>query len=136
MLESAFRTSVHRTLPVEVHRQPMPASMLGTGGTPDTYYDFKRDLWVEYKVFRREDHLPKIIPAESMPTELQELWLTRRFNAGGNACVIVGVKIRGRAQGFVLEAPADWSRPLPREWYEPRLLPAANLAAYIHRRVS
>lgn len=110
--------------------------MMGCGGTPDTYYDFKRDLWVEYKVLRRDDHLPKIVPADSMPTELQKLWLDRRFKAGANACVIVGIKIRGRAHGFVLEAPDEWACPPHRTWYEPRLLPAANLAAYIHRRVS
>ena len=136
MLESAFRTAVLNKLPRAIHRQPMLAGMMGTAGTPDTYIDHKRDLWVEWKVLPREDHLPEVVPAKSMPTDIQRQWLDRRFATGGNAIVIVGVKLRGRAHGFVLESPPEWSTPPLVEHYSKLLCTAADLAAYIQRRVS
>ena len=136
MKESAFRTAVLRHLPKAVHQQPMIAGAYGVAGTPDTYLDLDRDIWVEWKVLPREDHLPAVVPTKSMPTDLQQLWLTRRFNAGGNAVVVVGVKLRGRAHGFVLTCPDEWSRPPLRDFYEPRLRPAAELCAYLIQRIS
>lgn len=136
MKESAFRTSVLRHVPAHVHAQPMPAGALGAfPGTPDHYFDWKRDLWVEWKALNREDHLPASIPNDALPTEKQRAWLNRRFAAGGNAVVIVGVKLRSRMYGFVLESPSEWGSPGPlRAWYEPRLRSAAELAAYILER--
>lgn len=136
MLESAFRTAVLSKLPRHIHRQPMLAGMMGTAGTPDTYIDHKRDLWVEWKALPREDHLPKVVPAKSMPTPIQREWLDRRFAAGGNAIVIVGVKLRGRAHGFVLDSPPAWSVPPLADDYTKLLCSAADLASYIQRRVS
>src|SRR5690606_37815877 len=109
MLESAFRRAVLGKLPKAIHTQPMMAGMMGCAGTPDTYLDYKRDLWIEWKVLPNDDRLPAVVPTKSMPTELQAAWLTRRFNAGGNAICIVGVKISRRAYGFVLSSPAEWS---------------------------
>jgi len=136
MIESAFRTSVCTKLTDKVHRQPMVATFMGCAGTPDTYFDFASDLWVEWKCLDRDDHLPSTIPETKMPNPRQRAWLTRRFNAGGNACCIVGLKLRGRAFGFVLETPAEWSSPPSLAWYQPRLRTAAELAAYILKRVS
>lgn len=140
MLESAFRLSVLNKLPGFVHRQPMLAGMMGTAGTPDTYLDHERDLWVEWKVFPGEyasiDAMPKVVPKKSMPTGLQQDWLNRRFKAGGNACVIIGAKIRGRAQGFVLASPPEWSETPRFEHYSKLLRPSADLAQYILERVS
>ena|SRR5690606_34133243 len=136
MLESAFRTAVLSKLPRTIHRQPMLAGMMGTAGTPDTYLDHKRDLWVEWKVLSREDHLPAVVPTKSMPTDIQREWLDRRFAAGGNAVVIVGIKLRGRAHGFVLESPPEWATSPRVEHYSKLLRPAADLAQYIQRRVS
>lgn len=136
MKESAFRTAVLGKLPAKVHRQPMLAGMMGTAGTPDTYLDFNRDLWIEWKCLSRDDHLPARIPTNCMPTPLQVDWLDRRFKAGGNAVCIVGLKRSGRAFGFVLSSPAEWSVPPVRAFYEPRIVPAAALATYILERVS
>jgi hypothetical protein len=136
MLESAFRTSVLSKLEKHIHRQPMLAGALGTAGTPDTYVDYNRDLWVEWKCLRREDYLPSVIPKEGMPTDLQKLWLNRRYAAGKNAIVIVGIKLRGRAYGFVLDSPESWSSSPRKDQYESLLCPASELAAYITRRVT
>lgn len=137
MKEIDFRRAVLVKVPVHVHRQPMLASMMGTAGTPDTYLDYLSDLWVEWKVLSRDDHLPANIPASALPTALQKLWLNRRYAAGGNAIVIVGCKLRGRAHGFVLQTPEEWSGiiPLP-EHYTKLLRTAAELAAYITTRIS
>lgn len=136
MKESAFRTSVLNHVPKKVHAQPWPAGAPGAfPGTPDHYFDWKRDLWVEWKVLNREDHLPASIPESALPTEKQNSWLTRRYENGGNAVVIVGIKLRSRMHGFVLETPSEWGLPGPlRAWYEPRLRSAAELAAYIVER--
>ena len=136
MLESAFRTAVTSKVPRHIHRQPMLAGMMGTAGTPDTYFDHLRDLWVEWKVLPTEDKLPAVVPAKSLPTPIQCEWLDRRWKAGGNAIVIVGVKLRGRAHGFVLESPPEWSTPPLVDRYSKLLCTAADLAAYIQRRVS
>lgn len=135
MKESAFRTAVLSKLPASIHRQPMLAGMMGTAGTPDTYIDGSAgDGWIEWKVLPNADRLPATIPAKSMPTALQRQWLDRRFERGGNALVIVGVKLRSRAHGFVLSSPHEWTTPPLREWYEPRLLTAAELANYLKNR--
>ncbi len=136
MKESAFRLAVLRHLPAGLHTQGMPAGVFGTAGTPDTYLDYKYDLWCEWKIIRREDHLPAAIPPESLPTALQRKWLDRRWHAGGNAVCLVGFKLRGRAHGIVLDTPALWSTAPTREEYEPKLLSANALADYLLRRVS
>lgn len=114
----------------------MLAGMMGTSGTPDSYYDFNLDLWVEWKVLSTEDRLPNVIPQGKMPTELQRLWLDRRWRAGRNAVCIIGVKLRNRAFGIVLETPEEWREPPQREWFEPRLRSAKQLAEYITTRVT
>lgn len=138
MLESAFRTAVLTKLPRRIHRQPMMASMMGCAGTPDTYLDGERDLWVEWKVLPQDDKLPAVLPTKSTPTALQQLWLTRRWNAGGNAVVLVGIKLRGRAYGFVLESPQEWSSvtPLKLDRYTNSMRSAADLAAYLDFRTT
>lgn len=136
MKESAFRTSVLRNIPKDIHNQPNPATFMGHSGTPDHYFDNHTDLWVEWKVLRRDNHFPAVVPEDSMPSPVQLRWLNRRYAAGGNACVIVGIKVRARAYGFVLETPEQWARPPLREWYEPRLRPSADLAAYIVQRIT
>ncbi len=134
--ESAFRTSVLNKLPSWVHDQPMPATFMGASGTPDHYFDYHTDLWVEWKVMRQDNHMPARIPKESLPTEIQQRWLRRRFAAGGNVVVIVGIKLRARAYGFVLDRPEMWEGGLDRAAYEPLIVPSAELAAYITTRIT
>ena len=136
MKESAFRTSILNKMPAWVHHQPNPATFMGTAGTPDHYFDFEKDLWVEWKIFSTDDHLPAFIHPEKLLSPAQTRWLNRRWVAGRNAVVIAGVKIRARAHGVVFASPEEWSNPLPREHYEPLLLPSADLAAYITKRVT
>lgn len=136
MKEAGFRDSVLTHLPKFVHRQPMLAGAYGVAGTPDTYLDFNHDLWVEWKMVPGEDRLPAELKDKLLPTPLQQAWLNRRYRAGRNALAIIGFKLRGRAHGVILATPEEWSNPVSRGTYEPRLQPAAALAAYLLERVS
>lgn len=97
-----------------------------TNGTPDQYYDLDTqhprcpalpgsDLWVEYKWLDtppRRAFTPKL-------TDLQQQWLLRRHEVGGNAWVIVGFPTKKdsvRKSGFILTDPKVWEREVdPRE---------------------
>jgi hypothetical protein len=136
MKEAAFRQAVLSRLPKALHRQPMIASGLGTAGTPDTYLDGVRDLWIEWKATPSADYFPRELKGAYLPTPLQRLWLDRRYANGGNAVCIVGFKLRGRAHGVVLDTPQLWAGPVPRETYEPMMLSSMALAAYIERRIT
>ncbi len=98
------------------------------------------DLWVEYKSvakdFGESKNLPSILPANCLPTELQQLWLNRRFCNSGNVLVIVGIKIKSRAHGIILNDPTEWSVRQPREVYAPRLESAADIAAKLIQRLT
>lgn len=136
MKERAFIDAVHRHLPKEVHRQSMTLGSQSYGGTPDYYYDLQADLWVEYKAFDRDDHFYSTIPDKFLPTALQRAWLDRRFAAGGNAVVVVGLKLNGRAHGFFLETPQEWSTKLPAEIYKPRVMPVVKIAERLLSKIS
>lgn len=110
--------------------------MQSTAGTPDSYYDYKRDLWVEWKSLPGEDYFPRELKGKWMPTVKQCEWLNRRYKAGGNVIVIVGFKIKGRVHGVVLDTPKLWSNPLPEAIYRERMKSAQQLAEYIEGRVS
>lgn len=136
MKERAFIDAVHRVLPKDIHRQSMTLGSQSFAGTPDYYYDWMLDLWVEYKVLRKDDHFPRVLPEDALPSELQRQWLGRRFAAGGNAVVAVGLKIKGRAHGFLLETPDEWSTRHPMEWYKSRIMPVQELAQRFILRLS
>ena len=130
MKESAFRSAVLAKLPAFVHRQPMLASHMSFPGTPDTYFDYRTDLWAEFKALRRDNHLPERLPKEALPTEAQFNWLTRRSEAGSNAIVMIGFKLKGRIAGMLL--PREyWKTPMLRSEYEILLHPPAILAGTI-----
>lgn len=142
MKESSFRNAVLSKMPLKidgkkVHRQPNLAGAYGTGGTPDTYLDFNRDLWVEWKAVPGEDYYPRELKEENgyLPTLLQRAWLDRRYANGANALCIVGFKLRGRAHGVILDTPKLWTGPVSRGTYEPMLRSAVDLAAYLKERV-
>ena len=135
MKERAFIDAVHRHLPRQVHRQGMTLSSMTHAGTPDYYYDLQSDLWVEYKAFDRDDHFYSTIPEKFLPTELQRIWLDRRYAAGGNAVVVVGLKVRGRVHGFFLETPEQWSTRHPKSFYEPLVMPAESIALKLLQRL-
>lgn len=133
MNEHGFTRAVTRLLPAEVHCQSMTTASLSYGGTPDRYLDYHRDLWVEFKYAK---HVGRNgVAVGRMLSSLQRQWLRRRFDAGGNACVVVGVP-SDRARGFVIERPEDWEGATGRDWIIHNVYSAAELAAYLLRRIA
>lgn len=139
MKEKDFVKAVCRLLPAEVYQQGMAASSFGSNGTPDRYFDYKRDLWVEFKMTTTHGRNGYDVGGtdRSMLSGLQKRWLRRRWKAGptGNACVIVGVP-SDRTRGFVLESPDEWEAIVTPDVFIPRLMFAPELANYILKRVS
>lgn len=132
MNEHSFTRAVMRLLPKEVHVQSMTTASLSYGGTPDRYVDYRHDLWIEFKyarsVSRNGVHVGKML------SELQKQWLRRRYKAGMNACVIVGLP-SDRARGVVLESPSEWEQDVLPTWIATSIKSAPELAHYILKRV-
>jgi len=130
--EHGFTRAVTRLLPSEVHCQSMTTAAMSYAGTPDRYLDYKRDLWVEFKYAK---HVGRSgIAIGRLLSPLQRRWLRRRFDAGGNACVVVGVP-SDRARGFVLESPEVWEAVVAKDWVIQNVKNAPELAAQLLRRV-
>lgn len=113
----------------------MPAGMVGAmPGTPDHYFDCREDLWCEWKVIRTA-HIPARIPKDALPTEKQLAWMERRYAAGGNVICVVGLKLKTKAWGVILETPRLWREGLERGEFQRRLLTSAEIAQRIASRV-
>lgn len=123
-------------MPAHIHWQPIPQTYMSAAGTPDTYVDYRSDLWVEWKFLPGEDRLPATITERHLPTPKQREWLNRRYLAGRNALVVVGIKLKNRAHGILLDAPEQWSQPIERAVYEPKIIPASQIAQFIAGLVS
>lgn len=133
MNEHSFTKAVMGKLPKDVHVQSMTMASLTTNGTPDRYLDFKRDWWVEFKF--ADTYGTKGYDVGKMLSGPQKEWLGRRYEAGKNCCVVVGVP-SDRARGFMLHTPDEWlSRVMP-DVFIPRLQDAARIAATLLEFVS
>jgi hypothetical protein len=137
MNEHGFTEAVTSKLPSDVHVQSMTLASVSHTGTPDRYFDYRADLWVEFKYAKNHGRNGFNIGVgpDSMLSDRQKLWLERRWKNGHNACVIVGVP-SDRTRGFVLESPDEWLSVVHKELFIPRLKYAAELAAYILSRIS
>ncbi len=137
MKESGFVKAVCRLLPGDVYQQGMAAGAFGSNGTPDRYFDYRKELWVEFKMATSHGSRGYNVGdgENSMLSGLQKAWLCRRWRAGRNACVIVGVP-SDHTRGFVLDTPNEWMGVVKPETFIPRLKYAPELAAYILSRVS
>lgn len=124
-------------LPKDVHVQSMTMASLSTNGTPDRYLDYKRDLWVEFKMASTHGRNGYNVGADdkSMLSGPQKEWLRRRWLVGYNTLVVVGVP-SDRARGFILTEPDEWESRVMPAVFIPRLMYAAQLAAYLLERVS
>jgi hypothetical protein len=131
--EHQFTKAVVNKLPKDVHVQSMTMASLTTNGTPDRYIDYKVDLWAEFKMART--HGRNGYNVGDMLSGPQRLWLRRRFNAGGNCVVVVGVP-SDKARGFILTTPDEWDGIIQPAVFIPRLMYAGELAGRLLERVS
>lgn len=133
MNEHSFTLAVTGKLPSDVHVQSMTMAAVTHNGTPDRYIDYKRDLWVEFK-YAKTKGTNGFNMAEMLSPQ-QKVWLRRRYEAGRNAIVIVGVPDpKTKAMGFVLNHPDLWEA-IKLRVHEP-LLTARELSDYILMRVT
>ena len=112
----------------------MTMASLSQNGTPDRYIDYRHDLWVEFK-YAKTSGARNGLDIGGMLSESQKLWLGRRFEAGGNAVVIVGVP-SDRTRGFVVETPELWLGRVDTAYIVKHIKSAPELAAYILSRVT
>lgn len=134
MNEHGFTRAVVNLIPRDVHVQSMTMAALTTNGTPDRYFDWHSDLWVEFK-YADTSGVRKGLNVGDMLSELQKRWLRRRYTAGGNAIVIVGVP-SDRTRGFILTTPDEWEGIVTPQFIMNNVKNAPELAAYILSRVS
>jgi hypothetical protein len=109
MKESQFVRIICNDLPKTIHQQSLTSASETYNGTPDRYLDANlppeqmhmrtSDLWLEFKVLKSlpRDGYVRVMPlpgkktAQGHLTVMQARWITRRWDNGLNAFVIVGL---------------------------------------------
>jgi hypothetical protein len=125
--ENTFIASVHRRLPRDLHAEKMANPY--RGGTADVWYSGKKaDLWIEYKFIER---IPLRAPIEPNLSELQKLWLRRRYEEGRNVAVVVGCK-----EGGIILRNLEWEAMIPPEKFRQQLVTRDAIADWILTVVS
>lgn len=119
--ENRFIQRVHKRIP-QVYSEKTNNPF--RGGTPDVFYTgTSGDLWVEYKYLPK---VPKSANVRAALSELQRLWLHRRYAEGRNVAVIIGCP----EGGVILEA-GMWELSLPPAEFKRRLLSVDGVADWI-----
>lgn len=120
--ENTFIGSIHKHLPVKLHREKMANPY--RGGTADCWYSgSKRDLWIEYKFIER---IPREVPIKVELSTLQLDWLRGRFHEGRNVAVIVGCKAGG-----VVFRNLEWENSPSPAAFTAALMTRSELAQWI-----
>ncbi len=133
MKEASFMRAVLNKLPPKVHSQSMTSASLTTAGTPDRYFDYLSDLWVEFKW---NAGLPRVLDTGRMLSDLQKRWLARRYEVGKNCLVIVGFPYLNKNCGVVLSTPGEWLNPIPRIQFVPMIMTIPQIADHVLSRVT
>ena len=134
MIETAFVQSLNKVLPSKVHHQSFTWAALAHNGTPDHYYDLDTDLWVEYKLVKS---WTGGIDVNDLLSAAQKRWLLRRYTAGQNACVIVGIETKGRVNhALILPTPEDWLRAYTADEVSTKRVARSSIIPYILSRVT
>jgi hypothetical protein len=129
--ETRFIASVHRHLPPadQFHREKMANPY--RGGTADSWYSGKRDLWVEWKFIelpKRDTTMIDLTGGKNPPlSPLQQDWIRGRNREGRDVWVVIGCK----EGGLILPGVRYWDAPFPTEYYRKRLLTRPEVAQRI-----
>lgn len=106
--ENAFINRVHKLLTAPVYAEKMHNAY--RGGTPDVFYEGDvEDLWIEYKwvpklPVRKETQLKLDL------SELQKLWLKRRYHKAREVWVVLGYKEGIKTRACIFSSPEGWTR--------------------------
>lgn len=124
--ENTFIASVHKHLQCtyfEKMNNPYRS------GTPDVWYSGdKSDLWAEYKFIQS---IPVKVDVRLDLSELQKLWLRRRYEEGRNVVVICGCK-----HGGVIFTDLEWEQPMFSVAFRSRLADRKQIAQWIHSKTT
>lgn len=125
--ETTFIGSVHKHLPMGVHREKMNNPY--RSGTADVWYSGRYDLWIEYKFL---PSLPKRKDTNIVLdlSENQKIWLRQRWAEGRNVAVICGCK----AGGVMFMHPDHWESAVSTADFESRIVSRTELAQWILRK--
>jgi hypothetical protein len=126
--ETSFYTTVHRYLPVRLHREKMHNAY--RSGTADVWYSGPTgDLWVEYKFVRT---VPTRAPIRvyQLLTPLQLKWLNDRHAEGRNVAVVLGTTLGA----WIFEHGAWLSTDVTRLQLQTRGLERKDVADFIRRK--
>lgn len=125
--EAKYKTKIHRYLDKSIYRQGMFTPF--SGGTPDTWYSGKKDIWIEYKwdiktpktidLCKKTVKYPKI-------SRKQQRWLTGRSWEGRNVAVIYATPDGGH-----IFLHRTWEIPMSREIFISIALPPKKVAQWI-----
>jgi len=125
--ENTFIAGVHKHM-LQSGLYHLKINMPLVGGIPDCWYSGKRaDLWVEYK------YVPALPIREHTKvhvnlSELQTLWLGRRYYEGRNVAVVLG-----HSKGGVLLEKLEWGKSFTTTEILERTMTRKELAEYIIR---
>lgn len=124
--ENTFIDSIHRHLPVALHREKMNNPY--SSGTADVWYSGnKSDLWLEYKFIPR---IPKRGQIDTMKllSALQAKWLKKRSLEGRNVGVCIGCP-----NGGIIMLYRSWETLIEVKEFVERLASRKELACQIER---
>ena len=122
--ETTFISSVHKHLPLGVHREKMNNPY--RSGTADVWYSGRADLWIEYKFIPALPKKAKTMIVLDL-SENQKIWLRQRFDEGRSVAVICGCK----DGGVVFTHPVAWERGITADAFEIWIRSRAELASWI-----
>lgn len=99
------------------------------GGTADSWYSGKNDIWVEYKYLPTMPVTKVVKPLEMLST-LQQEWLNERHAEGREVYVIIGCP-----DGGVVLKDGEWNSELSAQQFRSLVLSVPQLAEFIYQRV-
>lgn len=133
--ETTFYSGVNeqiKLITLEVYQEKMFNPL--RGGTPDMYYEHRRDLWVEYKYEALPARDTTLVPCNVSP--LQDDWLTRNFQHGHEPWVIVGTHVGRKPMGVIFTQPQQWRSGMPCGSFKRLLLTREEIAHAIVKRTT
>jgi hypothetical protein len=103
------------------------------GGTPDMYYEDRRDLWVEYKYAALPVQDSTWVDVDL--SSLQYEWLYRNYMNGHFPWVIIGTHAKLVPMGVILTTPQQWQTGMTCGSFRSKMLTRKGIAQAILDRV-
>ena len=116
----------------EQHAQHMHYEKMANpyrGGTADSWYSGKNDIWIEFKYLPTMPVTKVVKPLEMLST-LQQEWLNERRAEGREVYVVIGCP-----DGGVVLKDGEWNGELPAQQFRSLVISLPQLSEFICQRV-